>query len=48
VDLYTPVTPDCAKGKNRFTGKINRVTIDLKKMSPRAAEENDKVKAESK
>ncbi|MGO9643687.1 MAG: arylsulfatase [Candidatus Bathyarchaeia archaeon] len=32
VDLYTPVTPDYAKGsKNKFTGKINKVTIDLKK-----------------
>jgi arylsulfatase len=30
-DLYTPVTPDYAKGKNKFTGKINKVTIDLKK-----------------
>ena len=30
VDLYTPVTSDYAKGKNKFTGKINKVTIDLK------------------
>jgi hypothetical protein len=37
VDLYTPVTSDYAKGNNKFTGKINRVTIDLKKMN--AAEE---------
>jgi arylsulfatase A-like enzyme len=34
VDLYTPVTSDYAKGKNKFTGKIDKVTIDLKKMSP--------------
>jgi arylsulfatase A-like enzyme len=34
VDLYTPVTSDYAKGKNKFTGKINKVTIDLKKMRP--------------
>jgi arylsulfatase A-like enzyme len=31
VDLYTPVTSDYAKGKNKFTGKINKVTIDLQK-----------------
>jgi hypothetical protein len=31
VDLYTPVTSDYAKGNNKFTGKINKVTIDLKK-----------------
>ncbi len=34
VDLYTPVTSDYAKGNNKFTGKIDKVTIDLKKMSP--------------
>lgn len=37
MDLYTPVTSDYAKGNNKFTGKINKVTIDLKKMN--AAEE---------
>jgi arylsulfatase len=37
MDLYTPVTSDYAKGNNRFTGKINKVTLDLKKMN--AAEE---------
>ena len=31
MDLYTPVTSDYAKGKNKFTGKINNVTIDLQK-----------------
>jgi arylsulfatase A-like enzyme len=30
VDLYTPVTPDYKKGDNKFTGKIDKVTIDLK------------------
>ena len=30
-DLYTPVTSDYAKGNNKFTGKIDKVTIDLKK-----------------
>ena len=29
-DLYTPVTSDYLKGKNKFTGKINKITIDLK------------------
>jgi arylsulfatase A-like enzyme len=31
MDLYTPVTSDYAKGDNKFTGKIDKVTIDLKK-----------------
>jgi hypothetical protein len=30
TDLYTPVTSDYGKGKNQFTGKIDKVTIDLK------------------
>jgi hypothetical protein len=34
IDLYTPVTSDYAKGKNGFTGKISKVTIELKKMAP--------------
>ena len=33
VDLYTPVTSDYAKGNNKFTGKIHKVTIDLKKLN---------------
>jgi hypothetical protein len=33
-DLYTPVTADYAKGNNKFTGKIDKVTINLKKMTP--------------
>ena len=32
-DLYTPVTSDYAKGNNKFTGEIDKVTIDLKKMN---------------
>jgi arylsulfatase len=32
-DLYTPVTADYAKGNNKFTGTIDKVTIDLKKMN---------------
>jgi arylsulfatase len=31
MDVYTPVTSDYLKGKNQFTGKIDKVTIDLKK-----------------
>jgi hypothetical protein len=30
MDLYSPVTSDYAKGKNKFTGEINKVTITLK------------------
>jgi hypothetical protein len=33
LDLYTPVTPDYKKGDNKFTGTINKVTIELKRMS---------------
>jgi arylsulfatase A-like enzyme len=43
VDLYTPVTSDYAKGKNGFTGKINKITIELKNMTP--ADEAAAVKA---
>jgi arylsulfatase A-like enzyme len=31
MDLYTPVTADYKKGDNKFPGKINKVTIDVKK-----------------
>jgi arylsulfatase A-like enzyme len=31
MDLYTPVTSEYKKGDNKFTGKINKVTIELKK-----------------
>jgi arylsulfatase len=30
MDLYHPVTSDYARGKNKFTGKINKVNLDLK------------------
>jgi hypothetical protein len=33
MDLYTPVTSDYAKGKNVFTGRINKITIELEKMT---------------
>jgi arylsulfatase len=53
IDLYTPVTSDYPKGKNSFTGKINKVMIVLKKMSPadeeaaeKAAGVSDEVDAE--
>lgn len=39
VDLYTPVTTDYPKAHNRFTGKINKVTIALK--APTVFEEVD-------
>jgi arylsulfatase A-like enzyme len=37
MDLYTPVTPDYPKGNNKFTGKIDKVTIDLKKTNALSA-----------
>jgi len=42
MDLYTPVTSDYPKGDNKFTGKINKVTIELKKTNalPGAAEKD--------
>jgi len=53
MDLYTPVTSDYPKGKNRFTGRINKITIELKKMNPeaeataeKAAETGDEDEAE--
>ena len=39
MDLYTPVTPDYAKGDNEFTGTIKKVTIDVK--SAAAKEESE-------
>jgi len=42
MDLYTPVTEDYPKGNNKFTGKIDKVTIELKKTNalPGAAEKD--------
>jgi arylsulfatase len=45
MDLYTPVTPDYKKGDNKFTGKINKVTVELKKMN--ASDEEAAKKASS-
>jgi arylsulfatase A-like enzyme len=42
-DLYTPVTSDYTKGNNKFTGTIDKVTIDLKKMN--SADEDEAKKA---
>jgi arylsulfatase len=33
MDLYTPVTKDYKKRDNKFTGKISKVTVELKHMS---------------
>jgi hypothetical protein len=53
-DLYTPVTSDYAKGNNKFTGTIDKVTIDLKKMNSaddstakKAAEVSDENEADT-
>jgi arylsulfatase len=46
TDLYTPVTSDYAKGNNKFTGKIDKVTIDLKNTN--ALSEAAKKEAEKK
>jgi hypothetical protein len=40
------VTADCAKGNNKFTAKIDKVTIDLKKTN--ALSEAAKKEAEKK
>jgi len=42
MDLYTPVTEDYAKGNNKFTGRIDKVTVELKKTNalPAAAEKD--------
>jgi hypothetical protein len=47
MDLYTPVTPDYKKGDNKFTGTINKVIIDLKKMTPADEEAAQKAAATS-
>lgn len=41
MDLYTPVTSDYAKRNNKFTGKIDKITIALNKMSTPAATEKE-------
>jgi hypothetical protein len=46
-DLYTPVTSDYLKGNNKFTGTINKVTIDLKTMAPADESTAEKAAAEA-
>jgi arylsulfatase len=43
VDEGTPVSEDYKEGDNKFTGKINSVTIDLKEMKAASAEEEQRV-----
>ena len=48
MDLYTPVTSDYPKAKNQFTGKIDKVTIDLNKTNALAeAAQNEAAKKEA-
>jgi hypothetical protein len=47
IDLYTPVTSDYKKGGNKFTGTINKVTIDLKTMAPADESTAEKAAAEA-
>ena len=48
MDLYTPVTTDYAKGDNKFTGTIKKVTVKLKKTnaSDAATREAEEKRAE--
>ena len=46
IDLYTPVTSDYPKGNNKFTGKIDKVTVELNKTN--APTEAAKKEAEAK
>jgi arylsulfatase len=46
VDEGTPVTEDYGGPDNRFTGKINRVTIDLKPVGPDIKDKVDKAAQE--
>jgi len=40
MDGGTPVTEDYKEGNNKFTGKINSVTIDLIAMKAASAEDD--------
>lgn len=46
IDEGTPVTEDYARPDNKFTGKINRVTIDLKPIGPDVKDKVDKAAQE--
>jgi arylsulfatase len=47
MDEATPVTEDYKEGNNKFTGKINSVTIDLKEMKAANAEVEQHVVSEA-
>jgi arylsulfatase A-like enzyme len=49
MDLYSVVTSDYPKGENQFTGKIKKVTVDLKKptLTDVAEKEVEEKKAEA-
>jgi hypothetical protein len=42
VDEGTPVTEDYAAGDNKFTGKIDKVTIDVRPMAGDVKDKADK------
>jgi arylsulfatase len=47
VDEGTPVTEDYKEGNNKFTGTINKVTIELKEVKAASAEEDQLVTREA-
>ncbi|MEC4747051.1 arylsulfatase [Methylomicrobium sp. Wu6] len=47
VDESTPVTEAYKEGDNRFTGKVDKVTVALKEMPPSVAAAGDKAQRES-
>lgn len=46
TDDGTPVTEDYKEGDNRFTGKIHKVTIDLKEMKTADRQEEEKARVD--
>ena len=44
-DDATPVTEDYKAYENKFTGKINKITIDLKEMKTAEKAQEDKLRA---
>ena len=46
VDEGTPVTEDYKEGNNKFTGTIQKVTIELKEMKAASAEVEQRVMRE--
>jgi arylsulfatase len=43
MDEGTPVTEDYKEGDNKFTGTINKVTIELKEVKAASAEDGQRV-----